>query len=245
MKKFYQTTRHEAHQGGFRILLDDKPLNTPAKNPLIVPTTSMAQAIAQEWRMQGEEIDKHNLPYTAYASLALDVVCQRREELLEELLGYGETDLLFYRDDAEEALQQTQQKQWQPWIIRAQQAYGTHYHLAAGIMPVTQPAENNARHREQLTGYDDWQLALIAVVTKLTTSLLLTLAFMEKALDAEEIFTLSQLEEAYNRTRWGEDTEAQTRTANIRKELQHAQAWRDMISPVSANASAGTSVTET
>ena len=37
--------------------LDGKPLRTPARDPLIVPTKALAEAIADEWNAVGETID--------------------------------------------------------------------------------------------------------------------------------------------------------------------------------------------
>ena len=50
MKRFYKETAVDAGDGGFRVLLDGKPMRTPAKAVLVVPTQALAEAIAAEWR---------------------------------------------------------------------------------------------------------------------------------------------------------------------------------------------------
>ena len=223
MQRFYQQASAEAVAGGWRVVLDGKPLNSPARKPLVVPTQAAAQLIAGEWNAQGETIDKKTLRLTGFAALAVDV---ERAVLAEELLGYGETDLLLYREDTEAALQEEQRTEWDPWLRWAERRFGTHYKLAEGVMPVAQPEGNLAAHTAALVRLDVFTFALLAAVVKPTTSLLLGLAFWQGDLAAVEMLRLSQLEEAYNQRRWGVDGEAAARHAGLVKEFAAAEQWR-------------------
>ena len=49
MKRFYKETAVDAGDGGYRVLLDGKPMRTPAKAVLVAPTRALAEAIAAEW----------------------------------------------------------------------------------------------------------------------------------------------------------------------------------------------------
>lgn len=229
MKRFYDTTSIDETADGFRVLLDGKPLNTPAKNPVLLPNKSMAEAVAAEWEAQDGEIDKSTLPLTGYTSLTLDIMAIRRKEVIAELLEYGETDLLFYREGEEEELETRQREQWQPWLDWAQLQYGTRYQLTSGVMPIAQPKENKPIHAKILNDFSNWKLALFAGVLKPTTSLILSLAFLEKALNAKELFELSRLEENFNRDKWGIDTEAKVKADQLAYELRQAEIWRDLL----------------
>jgi chaperone required for assembly of F1-ATPase len=50
MKRFYKETAVDAGDGGYRVLLDGKPMRTPAKAVLVTPTRALAEAIATEWQ---------------------------------------------------------------------------------------------------------------------------------------------------------------------------------------------------
>lgn len=203
-----------------------KPLQTPARNPLVLPTTALADAIMAEWAaLKGEKPDPQKLPLTGFAALTLDIITPQRAAIIEELLEYGETDLLFYREENAEALQIQQAKEWQSWIGWAQERFGTNYHIAGGIIPVAQPAENAAKHLAAIEALDDWQLACLAVVVKGTTSLILGLAFMEGALNATSLFPLAWLEESHNIQQWGEDAEIAAKAAKLKAELEAAERW--------------------
>jgi chaperone required for assembly of F1-ATPase len=52
----------------FRLLLDNKPVRTPAKRELALPTRALAEAVATEWKAQGERIDPATMPLTRLAN---------------------------------------------------------------------------------------------------------------------------------------------------------------------------------
>ena len=39
-------------QGGYQVFLDHRVLRTPARQPVVLPTLSLATAVAAEWEMQ-------------------------------------------------------------------------------------------------------------------------------------------------------------------------------------------------
>lgn len=230
MKRFYKEVAVVPEKGGFAVLPDGRPLHTPGRHRLIVPKEGLAEAIAEEWRAQGEDIDKDALPLTGFTALALDVALPQRAAVIEELLDYGETDLLFYREDKEAALQQQQTEHWQPWVEWAQKEFGTRYVIAAGIMPEEQPVANRTMHSERIEEcYDHWSISGLAAVTKATASLILGHGFMQGALDTEQLFFLSRLEEEANFARWGEDAEAGAKAEKLRADLAQARRWRDLL----------------
>ena len=225
MKRFYQNATYRPDG---TILLDEKPVNTPAKHRLQLPHKSLAKAVAAEWQAQQEIIDKTTMPLTGMACLAIDIALPRRNELIVELLEYGETDLIFYHA-LEEELAAEQRVKWQPWLNRAQVEFGTRYEITQNILPVAQAPENQAKHLASLDGLDQWQLATIATVTKPTNSLLLSWFFLQKALDAEKLYALSRLEETHNSNAWGEDEEAKAKADALKQEIHAAEQWRDLL----------------
>src|SRR3546814_5054382 len=60
VKRFYKLARaapapESSGQGGYAVLVDGRPVRTPAKALLILPTEQLAAAIAAVWKGQGEE----------------------------------------------------------------------------------------------------------------------------------------------------------------------------------------------
>ena len=143
MKRFYKETAVDAAEGGFRVLLDGKPMRTPAKATLVVPTKSLAEAIAGEWAGVADkvEINAALLPLTRLAATGLDRVVPQREQIVADTAKYAGSDLLCYRATAPASLVKLQHDAWQPLLDWAAERYGARLMVASGISFVNQPED--------------------------------------------------------------------------------------------------------
>src|SRR5262249_13522199 len=97
-KRFFKEARTaESGDGAFAILLDGKPIFTPAHRPLVAPSLTLAQTIAEEWDAQATMIDPARMPLTRLANSVIDGVRQKPQLVAGEIAKYLATDLLFYR----------------------------------------------------------------------------------------------------------------------------------------------------
>jgi len=92
-KRFYKTAA--AVDG--RILLDGRELKTQARNPLVIPSSALAEAIAAEWNTVEEQINPDRMPLTRLMNLTIDRAEADRDAMIQTILDYTETDLLCYR----------------------------------------------------------------------------------------------------------------------------------------------------
>ena len=90
--------------GGFPVLLDGKPVRTPGRAYLALPTAAAAQLVADEFDAQGEILDIPAMPVLRLANTALDGVAQDTQAVLEDILRYASCDLVCYRADGPEPL---------------------------------------------------------------------------------------------------------------------------------------------
>ena len=56
MKRVHTKAEMRAAETGYGVALDGKPVQTPGKRELLVPTEALAAAIAGEWNAQQGEI---------------------------------------------------------------------------------------------------------------------------------------------------------------------------------------------
>ena len=149
MKRFYRETAVDAGDGGHRVMLDGKPMRTPAKAVLVLPTLALAEAIAAEWRAVPEkaEIDASFLPLTRLAATGLDRVTIQRERVIEDTAKYAGSDLLCYRATAPSSLVKRQNETWQPLLEWAAESYGARLVVVEGMTFVAQPTDAVARLR--------------------------------------------------------------------------------------------------
>ena len=99
MKRFYKEAAVADVSAGFGVALDGKPVRTPARAILALPNAALAEAVAGEWRAQGEEVEPNSMLLMRLGCTAIDRVAPQREAIIEEIAGYGGTDLLCYWAD--------------------------------------------------------------------------------------------------------------------------------------------------
>lgn len=221
MKRFYETVSVAAAEHGtaFRIDLDARPVKTPARRELRVPSRSLAEAIAEEWRAQEDNIVLATMVLTRLAGAAIDRVADRRTAVVDETAAYAETDMLCYRADHPEALAERQHKAWQPILDWMAERHDASFAVTAGVIPVSQPPATINAVKAAITAHDDMRLAALHSVTHAAGSVILALALVEGRLDADATIAASELDEQFQNEQWGEDAEAAERRAERAKEI--------------------------
>src|SRR5882762_3965601 len=138
MKRAYKQATARAAEGGWGVALDGRPMRTPAKHELIVPSAALAEAIAAEWDAQQDEIRPPTMPLTRPAAPAIDRTRKQRELVVAEAANYAGTDLVCYRAEHPPALIARQHAGWQPLIDWAMQRYDAALAVTSGIVPQPQ-----------------------------------------------------------------------------------------------------------
>ena len=211
-KRFYTHAGIRETPEGFAILLDDKQVRTPSRNPLVALTHEIAATIAAEWAAQQDVIDPTTMPMTRLANSVIDGVAGSVDVVVEDIAKYLGSDLLFYRAGHPEALVAREAAHWDPVLFWAAETLGAHFILAEGIVHVRQPDPAIAAARAALPS-DPWAVAALHVITTLTGSALLALALMRGRLDADEVWAAAHVDEDWNSEQWGVDEEVATRRA--------------------------------
>ena len=229
MKRFYAEVTTASTDGGCDVLLDGRAVRTPARRILAVPSPHLAEAIAAEWRRQGEEIDTRSMPLTRLATTAVDLMPARRGNAVAEAAEYAATDLLCYRASGPESLARQQADAWQPWLDWAERQYDAKLVAVSGVMPATQDPIALRALRAAVERLDPWRLVGLHAATTLTGSLVLGLAIERGALTAEAAFDLAMLDEQFEIDQWGEDAEQAAQLARRRADLAAAGRFLGLL----------------
>lgn len=225
MRRFYENASAAPADGRFGVLLDARPVLTPGKRRLVVPSAPLAEAIAGEWSDQGETVAPMSMPLTRLANTALDIVGEKRGEVIAEIAGYGETDLVCYRAERPDGLRRRQAEAWDPLVSWIAGEYGVHLQVTAGLVPAPQPPETVDALRNEVTGFDDFVLAAFQRATGVAGSIVLALAMTAGRITADEAWAASTVDETYQTARWGEDREAGEAREVLRAELAAADRF--------------------
>lgn len=224
-RRFWKTTDIRPIDGGWEILLDERVIRTPGKQPLIVPTEALARAIAQEWDAQVDVVDPNTMPMTRFANSALEKVTPQFAAVAAMLAEYGGTDLLCYRAEAPEDLSRRQAEGWDPMIDWAATELQAPLVITHGVLPVPQEQASLQRLRAKLDALDFFGLTAAHDLITIPGSLLLGLAVLEGRLTAKEVHDLSRIDEEFQADRWGRDDEADIAAANRLGALEDAERF--------------------
>lgn len=222
-KRFYKAASVAPTDDGFAVHLDGKPVRTPGKALLVLPTERAATLVADEFAAQGETIDPVTMPVMRLVNTAIDGVASDPQAVLEDILRFASSDLLCYRADTPQGLVDRQNEHWNPIIDWARSALGARFHLAEGVIHVEQPRESIAVlgvHLAQRA--DPLRLASIHVMTSLTGSALLALAVDFGELDSEAAWVAGHVDEDWQIEHWGHDAEAVARRAHRKRDFMAA-----------------------
>ncbi|WCT71922.1 ATPase [Sphingomonas naphthae] len=216
MKRFYKAVTIGPDRA---ILLDGRPIKTPARAPLALPTDALAAAIAAEWDAQGDEIDPRTLPMTDLAHAAIDRAAPQRDAFFRVLAGYAETDALCYRADGPPDLVARQAAAWDPLLAWATARYDVHFAVTAGIVHQPQPPETIARLQAALAAHDAFALAAFSPLVTIGGSLVTALAIEAGEICADAAFDATHLDELWQAEQWGEDWMATDMRAARRRDF--------------------------
>ncbi|HWM82432.1 MAG TPA: ATP12 family protein [Pseudolabrys sp.] len=205
------------------VLLDGRPVRTPARRPLIAPDAAIAQMVVDEWRAQGEDIDPATMPMTRLANSIIDAVVDHPQPVAEEIAGYLGSDLVCYRAGEPDSLVAWQAQHWDPVLEFARQALDARFVLAQGVVFQQQPAEALVAARRAIP-FDPWRLGALSSMTTLTGSALIALAYAHGALTLENAWAAAHADEDFQMRQWGRDELALKRRAYRFAEMQAAAA---------------------
>lgn len=229
MKRFWKEAAAVPENGGWGVALDGRPVRTPKRALLVVPTEALGRAIAAEWQAQGEELSPATMPLTGLANAAIDLAAPDPAAFAEPVAAYAATDLFCYRDDRDAALQTEQAATWNPHLARAEARYGIEFTLTQGILPVDQPPATVAALRNAVFAQDPWRMTALTPLVTIGGSLVAGLAHVDEAIDAEALWQAVSLDELYQERRWGADTLAQAQRAAHKRDWDHAVRFLELL----------------
>ncbi len=224
-KRVWKETDVTEGQGGFEVTLDGRPIRTPSKSALLLPTRSLAERIAAEWDAQEESIDPTTMPATRMANSTIDKVVPQRDAIEAHLAGYGETDLLCYRADGPEGLLARQAEVWDPILDWAADVHGARLAVTQGVIPVPQTPETILSLAKPMSGFTAFELTGFHDLVTLSGSLVLGHAAASAYDTPESLWEASRVDEVWQIEQWGHDEEAERANVLKKQAFLDAQAF--------------------
>lgn len=228
-QRIYDRAWHQPAEGGWQVVLDGRPLPTPAGHGLILPTEALAEAIAGEWDRQGETVEPATMPLMRLASTAIDRVAAQRQDVIATVAAYAETELVCYRASEPAELVALQGQHWDPLLAWLASRFGAHLTPTTGLLPQPQPDSALQALHDAVARRDDFSLAALAEATQAAGSLAIGLALAEGFLDADASFAAAEVDHSFQIARWGMDNEARQRRTGVQRDLASARRFLDLL----------------
>jgi chaperone required for assembly of F1-ATPase len=212
-RRFYKEVQITETESGFALVLDGRPVKTPARRVLAAPVRALAEVIANEWQAQIEAVDPATMPLTRLANSIIDAVADAPEAVAAGVAKYLASDLLIYRAETPAALAARQGRAWDPLLTWAKEILDARFVLGGGLVHVAQPEEALAKARAVIPGNsgdlrDAWRLGAVHSITTLTGSALIALAVLYGRLSVDAAWAAANIDEDWNLETWGRDEEA-------------------------------------
>lgn len=222
MKRFWTNVTIATEDGGHAIHLDGRPVRTPGRLPLLLPTPVLAEAVAEEWRAVEGEIAPATMRLTGLANAAIERIAPDPAPHVATLARYGESDLLCYRAESPAELSAREAAAWDPLIDWARARYDIAVETTAGIVHRPQPPATMARLADAVAAQHAFALAALSTIVPITGTLIGGLALVEGATNADTLWAAATIDEVWQAERWGEDEQAARTLAAKRVDYEAA-----------------------
>jgi chaperone required for assembly of F1-ATPase len=229
VKRFWKDVAVSAEGQAFEILLDGRPVKTPARAPLAVPTEALADAIAEEWRAVDETIDPPAMPLTGLANAAIDRVAPDKAAFAAGLARYAGADLACYRATGPSALVAVQQIAWDALLGWARHRYDIDFVTTAGVTHVAQPVATIGQLSHAVEALDSFHLAGLSPLVTIGGSLVAALALLDRAITPLQAWDAVSIDERWQVEQWGADAEAEAAIENRRSDFLAAAQFLELL----------------
>ncbi len=223
MKRFYKMASIKKTDEGHAVQLDGKSVKTPLGQDLVAPTKALAEAIVLEWAAQEEKVKPETMPLTQLLITAIDKM-RDRVAITESAMRYLDTDLVCYWAKEPEDLAKRQKEIYGRWVKWFDEHFEVPLYTTKKIDAIKQDPEAHKRAWNYIEALDDYYFTVLHVMTSLSGSLILALAFCEGDISEEEIFEASHLEELYRGEIYNEELHGAAPGEEAERELFKSDA---------------------
>lgn len=229
MKRFWKQAASVQRDTGWGVELDGRPLRTPARELLTVPTLALAEAIVAEWNGVEDQVDPRAMPLTGLANAAIDRVVLDRQAFASSLGKYAEGDLTCYRAEGPRELVQRQAESWDELLGWARRRFDVDFRTTSGLLHVDQPPATVERLAHAVSALDAFHLAGLSPLVTISGSLIAALSVLEGGSAAEQAWDAVTVDDRWQREQWGSDAEAEAALENRRRDFLAAARFLELL----------------
>ena len=229
MKRFWKSAQAIQNDGSWGVELDGRPLRTPARKPLSVPTQRLAEDIAAEWNAAEDKIDPRAMPLTGLANAAIDRVAPDKKSFASGIAKYAEADLASYRAEGPQGLIDAQAEHWDELLAWGRRRFDVDFRTTNGLLHVDQPPATVERLAHSVNTLDSYRLAGLSPLVTIGGSLLAALGVLEEVFTPEWAWEAVSVDDRWQLEQWGSDAEAEAALDNRKRDFLAAARFLELL----------------
>ena len=188
-------------KGFYKIFINDKEIKTPENSLLAFKARIFPELMLKEVKTFKYKNLNQSTYYNIF-SLAKDKIFLEKKKYVEEVMKYINTDLICYWEKKPEDLFALQFTNWGSQLKKLKKEE-LNFEYTLNIIPINQKKDSIKILKNKLSNLDDIILSCLYILTKTTSSLLLSYLFVTKRIKPIDFFKNTFLHEIWQSNKWG------------------------------------------
>ena len=187
--------------GVFNLFINNKEIKTPEKVLFNFKEKIFPNLILKEIK----KFKLKNLNQSTYYnifSLAKDKIQVDKQKYIEEVLKYINTDLICYWENKPDDLYTLQLDNWNSQLKKLKKEE-LNFDYTFNITPIKQNKSSIVLLKKKLIQLDDIILSCLLIITKITSSVLLSYLFITNRIKPIDLYNNTYLHEIWQSKKWG------------------------------------------
>ena len=197
----YLKPKLKCSDGIFNLFINNKEIKTPEKVSFNFKEKIFPNLILKEIK----KFKLKNLNQSTYYnifSLAKDKIQVDKQKYIEEVLKYINTDLICYWENKPDDLYTLQLDNWNSQLKKLKKEK-LNFDYTFNITPFKQNKSSIVLLKKKLIQLDDIILSCLLIITKITSSVLLSYLFITNRIKPIDLYNNTYLHEIWQSKKWG------------------------------------------
>ena len=197
----YLKPKLKCSDGVFNLFINNKEIKTPEKVSFNFKEKIFPNLILKEIK----KFKLKNLNQSTYYnifSLAKDKIQVDKQRYIEEVLKYINTDLICYWENKPDDLYTLQLDNWNSQLKKLKKEE-LNFDYTFNITPIKQNKSSIVLLKKKLIQLDDITLSCLLIITKITSSVLLSYLFITNRIKPIDLYNNTYLHEIWQSKKWG------------------------------------------
>ena len=197
----YLKPKLKCSDGVFNLFINNKEIKTPEKVSFNFKEKIFPNLILKEIK----KFKFKNLNQSTYYnifSLAKDKIQVDKQKYIEEVLKYINTDLICYWENKPDDLYTLQLDNWNSQLKKLKKEE-LNFDYTFNITPIKQNKSSIVLLKKKLIQLDDIILSCLLIITKITSSVLLSYLFITNRIKPIDLYNNTYLHEIWQSKKWG------------------------------------------